>query len=86
MPSGIPKSNTAAEDDPEFTTVAGEPGESVVVVPATIVAAVPSTPCGISKSKIAADDVPEFVTRAGLDGLTVVVVPAVTVAASPGIP
>jgi hypothetical protein len=36
--------NVAAEDVPEFVTVAGEPGERVVVVPAAIVAAEPVGP------------------------------------------
>jgi len=36
--------NVAAEDVPEFVTVAGEPGERVVVVPAAIVAAAPVGP------------------------------------------
>jgi len=42
-PLGIVKSNEAAEDVPEFDTDALEPAEPVVVVPAAMVAAAPST-------------------------------------------
>ena len=45
MPSGIPKSNIAAEVVPELATVAGLPGASVVVEPAFTVAALPTGPC-----------------------------------------
>jgi hypothetical protein len=45
-PEGMPKLKTAALEVPTFVTVAEEPGDSVVVVPAAIVAAVPGRPCG----------------------------------------
>jgi hypothetical protein len=40
----MPKLKTAAEDVPALVTVAGEPGDRVVVVPAAIVAAAPFVP------------------------------------------
>jgi hypothetical protein len=40
----MPKLKTAAEDVPALVTVAEEPGDSVVVVPAAIVAAAPGAP------------------------------------------
>jgi hypothetical protein len=40
----MPKLKTAAEDVPALVTVADEPGERVVVVPAAMVAAVPAGP------------------------------------------
>lgn len=87
--AGIPKSNTAALLDPLFATVAEDPGVSVVVVPAAIVAAVPvapTSPRGIVKLNTAAELEPEFVTDADVPGDPVVVVPAATVAAAPASP
>jgi hypothetical protein len=40
----MPISKTAAEDVPEFVTVADAPGERVVTVPTAMVAAVPAGP------------------------------------------
>jgi hypothetical protein len=42
----MPKLKTAALDVPAFTTVADDPGDSVVVVPTAIVAAAPVSPFG----------------------------------------
>jgi hypothetical protein len=69
----MPKSNTAAPEVPELTTVAEVPGAVVVVVPTAIVAAAPVAPVapvarvapvsprGIVKFNIAGPDVPPFV-------------------------
>jgi len=55
--------NVAAEDEPEFVTVAGEPGARVVVVPTAMVAAGPGVPSSIDKTagavaRTATDSVP----------------------------
>jgi hypothetical protein len=101
VPEGIPKSRTAAEEVPEFVTVADAPGARVVVLPTVTVAAepvapwipwipctpwMPWMPCGMPKFSIAARDEPEFVTVAKEPAERVVVLPTVTVAAGPGTP
>ena len=82
----MPKLNTAALELPELVTVADDPGDKVVVVPAVIVAALPVAPCGIPKLNTAAEDDPELLTVADAPGERVVVVPAVIVAADPVAP
>jgi hypothetical protein len=42
--------NVAAEYEPEFVTVAGAPGERVVVVPTAMVAAGPGVPSSIDRT------------------------------------
>src|SRR5690625_4516229 len=94
-PFGIVKSNTAADDVPEFVTLAFVPGAPVVVVPAAMVAAAPSAPSvpaaptsprGIVNLNDAALDVPTLVTLALVPGDPVTVLSTPTVAAVPSAP
>jgi hypothetical protein len=83
------KLKTAAEDVPEFVTIAEESAAPVVVEPTVMVAAVPVsplTPCGMPKSKTALVDVPTLLTVALELAARVVTDPTVMVAPGPGRP